>query len=252
MRRILLARCLISVKVDAPARLSGSGAVPRGAPPLAPTAPPPALRANGPPGQPTMAPPLGAAAGRHRLGPAGLEPAIEYLTRSPADRRRRVPLLSRADARRPAGRRRLGDRAPADRHPQRHPSRCALSLPLDHEPRRAGDHDRRGAARVVLQPGVKLDFRHFADGYVATAADVAAELQRIGHALQPLDIVVVNTAAGAPTAGPITSPAAAAWAARRRSTCWSAACGHRHRRLELGCALRPHQGALRRRPAMPA
>ncbi len=48
-----------------------------------------------------------------------------------------------------------------------------------------------------LQPGVKLDFRHLADGYVATAADVAAELDRIGHALSPLEIVVVNTAAGA-------------------------------------------------------
>jgi kynurenine formamidase len=45
--------------------------------------------------------------------------------------------------------------------------------------------------------GVKLDFRHFPDGYVASAADVATELQRIGHALAPLDIVVVNTAAGA-------------------------------------------------------
>src|SRR6187455_2761413 len=48
-----------------------------------------------------------------------------------------------------------------------------------------------------LQPGVKLDFRHFADGYVATGADVEAELQRIGHELKPLDIVLVNTAAGA-------------------------------------------------------
>ncbi|MEM7301420.1 MAG: cyclase family protein [Pseudomonadota bacterium] len=48
-----------------------------------------------------------------------------------------------------------------------------------------------------LNPGVKLDFRHFDDGYVATAADVEAELKRIGHELQPLDIVVVNTAAGA-------------------------------------------------------
>jgi kynurenine formamidase len=48
-----------------------------------------------------------------------------------------------------------------------------------------------------FNPGVKLDFRHFADGYVATAADVAAELDRIGHTLRPLDIVVVNTAAGA-------------------------------------------------------
>ena len=48
-----------------------------------------------------------------------------------------------------------------------------------------------------FKPGVKLDFRHFADGYVVTAADVAAELDRIGHVLQPLDIVVVNTRAGA-------------------------------------------------------
>lgn len=48
-----------------------------------------------------------------------------------------------------------------------------------------------------FQPGVKLDFRHLPDGYVATAADVEKELARIGHTLQPLDIVVVNTAAGA-------------------------------------------------------
>src|SRR5574337_433959 len=47
-----------------------------------------------------------------------------------------------------------------------------------------------------FQPGVKLDFRHFDDGYVATAADVEAELRRIGHELKPLDIVVVNTSAG--------------------------------------------------------
>ena len=47
-----------------------------------------------------------------------------------------------------------------------------------------------------FRPGVKLDFRHFPDGYVATAADVQAELARIGHDLQPLDIVVVNTRAG--------------------------------------------------------
>jgi kynurenine formamidase len=48
-----------------------------------------------------------------------------------------------------------------------------------------------------FQPGVKLDFRRFPDGYVATAADVEAELTRIGHALRPLDIVLVNTSAGA-------------------------------------------------------
>src|ERR1700728_1759466 len=32
-----------------------------------------------------------------------------------------------------------------------------------------------------FQPAVKLDFRHFADGYVATAADVEEELKRDGH-----------------------------------------------------------------------
>ena len=47
-----------------------------------------------------------------------------------------------------------------------------------------------------FQPGVKLDFRHMEDGYVVTAADVEAELKRIGHTLQPLEIVMVNTRAG--------------------------------------------------------
>ena len=48
-----------------------------------------------------------------------------------------------------------------------------------------------------FNPGCKLDFRHFEDGYIVTAADVETELKRIGHTLQPLDIVVVNTSAGA-------------------------------------------------------
>lgn len=48
-----------------------------------------------------------------------------------------------------------------------------------------------------FRPGVKLDFRHLEDGHVCSAAEVEAELARIGHELQPLDIVVVNTAAGA-------------------------------------------------------
>lgn len=45
--------------------------------------------------------------------------------------------------------------------------------------------------------GVKLDFRHLPDGYVANAAEVEAELARIGHHLAPGDIVLVNTAAAA-------------------------------------------------------
>ena len=47
-----------------------------------------------------------------------------------------------------------------------------------------------------FRPGVKLDFRERADGHVVTAEEVEAELKRIGHTLQPLDIVLVNTRAG--------------------------------------------------------
>ncbi len=47
-----------------------------------------------------------------------------------------------------------------------------------------------------FQPGVKLDFRHFSDGYVVTAKDVEAELERISHSLRPLEIVLINTRAG--------------------------------------------------------
>lgn len=47
-----------------------------------------------------------------------------------------------------------------------------------------------------FRPGVKLDFRHLPDGHVVTPDEVAAELARIGHELQPLEIVVVNTRAG--------------------------------------------------------
>jgi kynurenine formamidase len=47
-----------------------------------------------------------------------------------------------------------------------------------------------------FQAGVKLDFRHLPDGHVVSAAELEAELKRIGHELKPLDIVVANTAAG--------------------------------------------------------
>lgn len=48
-----------------------------------------------------------------------------------------------------------------------------------------------------LRPGVKLDFRYLPDGHVVTAAEIEAELKRIEYVLQPLDIVLVNTRAGA-------------------------------------------------------
>jgi kynurenine formamidase len=46
-----------------------------------------------------------------------------------------------------------------------------------------------------LQDGVMLDFSHKADGERITAADVEAELGRIGYELKPLDIVLVRTGA---------------------------------------------------------
>ena len=77
-----------------------------------------------------------------------------------------------------------------------------------------------------LQPAVKLDFRHFPDGYVATAADVEAELARIGHALRPLEIVVVNTAAGAPIRQARLCRLRLRHGLRGDACiCWSAACG---------------------------
>jgi kynurenine formamidase len=42
-------------------------------------------------------------------------------------------------------------------------------------------------------PGVKLDFRHKADSDAITSAEIQVELQRIGHTLQPRDIVLMWT-----------------------------------------------------------
>lgn len=45
-------------------------------------------------------------------------------------------------------------------------------------------------------PAVRLDFRHLPDGHVVSAAEVEAELARIGHRLSPGEIVLINTRAG--------------------------------------------------------
>lgn len=47
-----------------------------------------------------------------------------------------------------------------------------------------------------LAPGVKLDFRHLPDGHIVTPQEIDDELDRIGHQLSPLEIVLVNTSAG--------------------------------------------------------
>ena len=50
---------------------------------------------------------------------------------------------------------------------------------------------------LFMRPGVKLDFRHLPDGHIVSGNEVDAELARIGHKLQPFDIVLVNTSAAA-------------------------------------------------------
>lgn len=75
-----------------------------------------------------------------------------------------------------------------------------------------------------VQPGVKLDFRHFDDGYVVTVDDVAAELERIGHDLRPLEIVMVNTRAGSAYGDDDYVVPGAGWATTRPCISSSAAC----------------------------
>src|SRR6266536_571295 len=76
-----------------------------------------------------------------------------------------------------------------------------------------------------FQPAVKLDFRKFPDGYVATARDVETELERIGHELKPLEIVLVNTAAGAAYGQPHYVSTGCGMGREATSICSSAACG---------------------------
>ena len=89
---------------------------------------------------------------------------------------------------------------------------------------------------------MKLDFRHFPDGYVVTAADVEAELARIGHTAQAArhrrrqhlgwrPLRPARLCADGLRHGPRSHPLSDL--ARRTD--------HRHRRLVLGRALRPHR-----------
>ena len=42
-----------------------------------------------------------------------------------------------------------------------------------------------------------MDFRDVPDGHVISAREIESELDRIGHDLEPYDIVLINTSAGA-------------------------------------------------------
>jgi kynurenine formamidase len=48
---------------------------------------------------------------------------------------------------------------------------------------------------LFFAPGVKLNFSHLPAGHVVSAAEVEAELKRIGYTLQPRDIVLVQSGA---------------------------------------------------------
>ncbi len=95
------------------------------------------------------------------------------------------------------------------------------------------------------RPGVKLDFRHLADGHMVSAQEVEDELSRIGHVLKPLDIVLVNTAAGARYGQPDYVNRGCGMG--REATLYLTSRGVRvtgNRRLVMGCAVCSHRQAL--------
>jgi kynurenine formamidase len=47
-----------------------------------------------------------------------------------------------------------------------------------------------------FRPGVKLDFREAPSGHVVSAVEIEVALKKIGHKLQPFEIVLMNTSAG--------------------------------------------------------
>ena len=128
--------------------------------------------------------------------PPGLAPSIEYLDHSQTVHQLAsfFPGLQRDDL--PGGEGWAIENVQLTTHNGTH-----LDAPFHFASRMDGGKPAWTIDQVPLEwcfgNGVKLDFRHFESGYVATAADVEAELKRIGHTPGKGDIVVVNTAAGA-------------------------------------------------------
>ena len=73
-----------------------------------------------------------------------------------------------------------------------------VDAPFHYGPKSEGKAARR-IDEVPLEwcfaPGVRLDMRHKGDGELITVEDLQASLERIGYALQPRDIVLLQTGA---------------------------------------------------------
>ena len=176
--------------------------------------------------------------------PPGLGPNIEYIDheQSAGEFSPFFPGLKKEDL--PDGQG-LGGRARPAHHPQRHPYRRALALPSDHERRRARLDDRRSPARLVPPARRETRFPPFPRRLCRDRRRRRGRAARIGHALKPLEIVVVNTSAGAKYGEPDYVASGCGMGAE--ATLYLLERGVRvdgHRRLELGRALRPHRQAL--------
>ena len=189
---------------------------------------------------------FGRAQGGHRFRSA-LHAAVDQLSRPQRRRGEFRPGVPRPEARAIARPGRPRSRECRDLDPQRHASRRAVSFPSDHGQRHAGNDDRPGAARMVLQRCREARFprqarwlrlhcrrreararphrlsveaaRHRADEYHSRQRLRAAGFHRSRLRLRPC-----GDAAPAQPGCP----------------------RHRHERLELGCAVQLHGKALRR------
>lgn len=76
-----------------------------------------------------------------------------------------------------------------------------MDAPWHYHPTMDGGHRAATIDEIPLdwcmRPGVRLDFRGLPDGHVVSPEEIDAELQRIGHTLAPLEIVLCATRAGA-------------------------------------------------------
>jgi len=129
-----------------------------------------------------------------RSDPPGLEPKIEYVGHD-AGARDFEKLFGI-----PVDRQLEGKGAAVERCQMTTHSGTHMDAPWHYHPTMDGGKPSMTIDQVPLDwcmgRGVKLDFRALPDGHVVTAAEVEAELKRIGHELKPGDIVLVNTRAG--------------------------------------------------------